>query len=302
MPNTLKKGTKLYAGTSHATYGKVATIKNSKMYRIGRNQYVKLANFTYSSNNSSSNSSSTKSLFTVNVTGAGMVHTSPNGEGTHEALFGKRKVFEEKYDSNNVMWYRIGNNKWIISTDTDTPKGSISSTSESNTEKADTGFNNSSTTAVQVTNNTQSNTSKSSTNVQLTPAIIKQTEEEFVKLVNNWRASQGLAPVTIDSSLDSYALQRAKHDATAWDATQQPDYHQGASIKYYEISYLVDLSTPDKMAKDAFNTFVYNDASANWGHRDTLKSTDLKTLTVSLAMTHNNGYYKNGVAIVGVGN
>ncbi|WP_143451892.1 hypothetical protein [Lactobacillus apis] len=70
------------------------------------------------------------------------------------------------------------------------------------------------------------------------------------------------------------------------------DMHAGA--KYGELETLVTYNTPQKMAQEAFQQFVYKDAQANFAHRDDLKSKTIKTIGIGLAVTYYDGYDSNG--------
>ena len=126
---------------------------------------------------------------------------------------------------------------------------------------------------------------------------IEETARCFEKLVNDWRASQGVATkVTYVTSRYDYDVSRAVQDAQHYDKYKESDMHAGA--KYGELETLVTYNTPQKMAQEAFKQFVYEDAQANFAHRDDLKSTSLKTIGIGLATTYYNSYDPNGVTFI----
>lgn len=74
----IKYSLKLMSGTTRQTYGKLANIKGKKMYRIGKNQYVKLANFNYTPKaTSTKTTSSADSNFTEVSPGVYVEDSSP---------------------------------------------------------------------------------------------------------------------------------------------------------------------------------------------------------------------------------
>ncbi len=119
----------------------------------------------------------------------------------------------------------------------------------------------------------------------------------FWKIVNDWRAQQGLNPtVQYTSAHYDYDVIRAVHNAQHYDQYKKSDQHDGAY--YSELEVIVHQATPQQMAQEAFNAFVYNDASANYAHREHLKKPKLRAIGIGLATSYYNDYYKNGVSFI----
>ena len=127
---------------------------------------------------------------------------------------------------------------------------------------------------------------------------IEETARCFEKLVNDWRTNQGIATkVTYVTSRYDYDVSRAVQDAQHYDKYKESDMHAGAEYGG-ELETLVFYNTPQKMAQEAFQQFVYEDAQENFAHRDHLKQASLKTFSIGLATTNYNGYTSNGVTFI----
>lgn len=271
----------------------IKKISGKKYYHLTRGRYIKQVNAQkYTVKKSTA-------LFTVNVPDEVKAFTAPNGNETDILVAGNHNVYEQKADAKGTMWYRIGKNQWITSSATDKSRSNSNSDNTSSSVDTDLHSANNNTPVAPTTKPVESS-SKPSTPVSTTinRQVIEETTQAFVQIVNKWRAEQGLSPVTINTKLYDHATQRAETNAKSWDTYQHSDHHAGAV--YNENMTLIKYGTPMEMAQEAFNQFVYNDAAANYGHREALRDNNMKRLCVGLASTTNNGYYKNGVAFVEV--
>lgn len=301
--NGKRNGKKLLkAGNIYSAYN-IKKIKNHKYYRLSKSRYIKSVN-------------AEKALFKVAMVLGPchkMVYTSPDGEETNVRLIADQYVFEEQKDKYGDVWYRVDKNSWIYSGDTNKPKITSSrptddsesgkDTSTEDIPSKDTNQNNSQKDNPSTGGSSSGSSSDTSDTNQLPSgtaldrATIEETGKCFEKIVNEWRAQQGISPsVKYTTSRFDYDIRRAVQDAQHYDQFKESDKHAGAF--YGELEILVRQGTPQQMAQDAFNVFVYNDASANFAHRDQLKDKDLRTFGIGLATTYYNGYYKNGISFI----
>lgn len=203
---------------------------------------------------------------------------------------GKQNVYQTYKDNNGNTWYRIKYQNWVKSSDTQKSKIKEDKEVPTSANWDDPNDN----TSIEVEEEMKSNLPSGTALDQNT---IEETARCFEKLVNDWRASQGVATkVTYVTSRYDYDVSRAVQDAQHYDKYKVSDKHAGA--KYGELETLVRYNTPPKMAQEAFQQFVYKDAQANYAHRDDLMSTSLKTIGIGLATTYYNGYTSNGVSFI----
>ena len=52
---------------------------------------------------------------------------------------------------------------------------------------------------------------------------------------------------------------------------------------------MLPYTSPDEMAESILHTFIFDDASANWAHKHTLLSPDVKTIGCSMAWESKEG-------------
>lgn len=306
--NGKRNGKKLLkAGNIYSAYN-IKKIKNHKYYRLSKSRYIKSVN-------------AEKALFKVAMVLGPchkMVYTSPDGEETNVRLIADQYVFEEQKDKYGDVWYRVDKNSWIYSGDTNKPKVTSNRPTDDSDSDVDSSKDNSKeidSSKDTVQDNKQQDTPSSgkgnsgNSNSEQTPSnnipsgtaldrsIIEETGKCFANIVNEWRVQQGLNPtVQYTSAHYDYDISRAVHDAQHFDQYKETDHHAGAY--YPELAVLVHQGTPQQMAQEAFNAFVYNDASANYAHREHLKKIKLRTIGIGLATTNFNGYYKNGVSFI----
>ena len=266
---TLKKGRSVKAYRTKIIHGK-------KYLYIGNHRYINLANTKKTSAN--------KALFKVEVVYPSLAYKLPNKHITKTFVDGTVNVYAEKKDSRGKTWYKVGTNKWISSelthkvSEPDTSKTSAitkSTSDETNTQSA----NSSNFIKHNETTNTKPNNEY--TNIKDSDFATK-LEQEFITQLNELRQSKGLAPLSVDNTLQSYAVTRATEAITSFSHTR-PD---GSRTQYAEVlagGAVDNTDTPSTQAKIRLNNFIYHDAGSNWGHRDILLSGQYTKIGVGIA-------------------
>lgn len=269
------------------TFGK-RSIKGKVFYRIGKDQYIKKVNTVIPPKEDKD-----PVLFTVYLKDEAEFYTKPNGENSLYTLMGKQNVYQTYKDSNGNIWYRIKYQNWVKSSDTQKSKVKEDKKVPTSANWDDPNDN----TSIEVEEEMKSNLPSGTA---LDRNTIEETARCFEKLVNDWRASQGVTTkITYITSRYDYDVSRAVQDAQHYDKYKVSDKHAGAKgTKYGELETLVIYNTPQKMAQEAFQQLVYKDASSNFAHRDILKQASLKTIGIGLATTDYNGYVSNGVTFI----
>ena len=274
----------LKRGTYLKTFGK-RSIKGKAFYKIGKGRYIKKVNTVIPPKEDKD-----PVLFTVYLKDDAEFYTKPNGKPSLYTLMGKQNVYQTYKDNNGNTWYRIKYQNWVKSSDTQKSKVKEDKEVPTSANWDDPNDN----TSIEVEEEMKSNLPSGTA---LDRNTIEETARCFEKLVNDWRASQGVATkVTYVTSRYDYDVSRAVQDAQHYDKYKKSDMHAGA--KYGELETLVTYNTPQKMAQEAFKQFVYEDAQANYAHRDDLMNTSLKTIGIGLATTYYNGYTSNGVSFI----
>ena len=281
----------LKRGTYLKTLGK-RSIKGKAFYKIGKGRYIKKVNTVIPPKEDKD-----PVLFTVYLKDDAEFYTKPNGKHSLYTLMGKQNVYQTYKDNNGNTWYRIKYQNWVKSSDTQKSKVKEDKEVPTSANWDDPNDN----TSIEVDNTSISSEKQMKSNLPSGTALDRNTIEEtarcFEKLVNDWRASQGvITKITYITSRYDYDVSRAVQDAQHYDKYKESDMHAGA--KYGELETLVTYNTPQKMAQEAFKQFVYEDAQANFAHRDDLKSTSLKTIGIGLATTYYNSYDPNGVTFI----
>ena len=241
-------------------------IRGTKYLYIGSHHYIRLANVQNTKSNY---------LFTAKITdnGLGETYKAPNQSPTGEYIgVGQTVKVYAQEKVNDKIWYKIGDNKWILATDTD--KFYTKRNSSENCQKAD------SQSITQQDNNSASN-EQTYSNI-INSNFANETEQSFVTQLNELRRSNGLAPLSIDNTLQSYAVTRANEANTKFDHIR-PD---GSRTQYAEVlagGTVNDTSTPEQEASQQLRSFIYHDAGSNWGHRDILLSSQYTKIGVGFA-------------------
>lgn len=280
-----RKGkTSLKRGKYLKTFGK-RSIKGKVFYKIGKGRYIKKVNTVIPPKEDKD-----PVLFKVYLKDDAEFYTKPNGKPSLYTLMGKQNVYQTYKDNNGNTWYRIKYQNWVKSSDTQKSKVKEDKEIPTSANWDDPNDN----TSIEVEEEMKSNLPSGTALDQNT---IEETARCFEKLVNDWRTSQGVATkITYVTSRYDYDVSRAVQDAQHYDKYKVSDKHAGA--KYGELETLVRYNTPQEMAQEAFNQFVYKDAQANYAHRDDLMNTSLKTIGIGLATTYYNGYTSNGVTFI----
>ncbi|MCO6535847.1 SLAP domain-containing protein [Lactobacillus sp.] len=271
----------LKRGTYLKTFGK-RSIKGKAFYKIGKGRYIKKVNTVIPPKEDKD-----PVLFTVYLKDDAEFYTKPNGKHSLYTLMGKQNVYQTYKDNNGNTWYRIKYQNWVKSSDTQKSKIKEDKEVPTSANWDDPNDN----TSIEVEEEMKSNLPSGTA---LDRNTIEETARCFEKLVNDWRASQGVATkVTYVTSRYDYDVSRAVQNAQHYDKYKVSDKHAGA--KYGELETLVTYNAPQKMAQEAFKQFVYEDAPSNFAHRDILKYTSLKTIGIGLATTYYNSHDPNGV-------
>ena len=281
----LKRGTYLRALSKKA-------IKGKKYYRIGKGRYIRTNNAVIVPNETKDKG---PVLFSVYLKPGITLYSRPNGESSRETLIGKQKVYEIYKDANGLEWYRLPYKNWAKATDTQKSKPKEDEEIPTSDNWDDPEDN----TSIEVQKEKQNSIP---TGTALNRNTIEETGRIFESLVNEWRMQQGIQTKVVYTTQKSdfnfdYEASRAIEVAQYYDKYHQSDKHAGSKTPG-ELLCLVSYGSPEKMAQQAFDQFINDDASANYAHRNHLKRTMLKHFGIGLAMTHSNGYYVNGVAFV----
>ena len=283
-----KSKVSLKRGTYLKTYGK-KSIKGKVYYNIGNGRYVKKINTVIPPKEDKD-----PVLFTVYLKYDAEFYTKPNGENSLYTLIGKQNVYETYTDDKGNTWYRIKYKNWVKAKDTQKskPKEDEEIPTSDNWDDPEDNTN----TVVQ-----KEKQNSIPTGTALDRNTIEETGRIFESLVNEWRMQQGVQTRVVYTTQNSdfnfdYEASRAAEVAQHYDKYHQSDKHAG-SMSPGELLCLISYGSPQKMAQQAFNQFIYNDESANYGHLKHLKG-HMKYFGIGLAMTHNNGYYVNGVTFV----
>ncbi|RMC50037.1 hypothetical protein F5ESL0263_03195 [Lactobacillus sp. ESL0263] len=285
-----KSKVSLKRGTYLKTYGK-KSIKGKVYYNIGNGRYVKKINTVIPPKEDKD-----PVLFTVYLKYDAEFYTKPNGKNSLYTLLGKQPVYETYTDDKGNTWYRIKYQNWVKASDTQKSKPKEDKDIPTSDNWDDPNDN----TSIE---EVKDELSSIPTGTAFDRSTIVETAKCFEKLVNDWRASQGVdTKMSYTDKHFDYDVSRSIHDAQHFDAYHDSDRHQGSSNFYGELEALVKEGTPQQMAQEAFNNFVFYDGSANFAHRDHLKRRSCTSFGLGLASTHKNGFYENGVSFVVVTN
>ena len=285
-----KSKVSLKRGTYLKTYGK-KSIKGKVYYNIGNGRYVKKINTVIPPKEDKD-----PVLFTVYLKYDAEFYTKPNGKNSLYTLIGKQNVYETYTDSDGHIWYRLKYHNWVKASDTQKSKPKEDKDIPTSDNWDDPNDN----TSIE---EVKDELSSIPTGTAFNRSTIVETAKCFEKLVNDWRASQGVdTKMSYTDKHFDYDVSRSIHDAQHFDAYHDSDRHQGSSNFYGELEALVKEGTPQQMAQEAFNNFVFYDGSANFAHRDHLKRRSCTSFGLGLASTHKNGFYVNGVSFVVVTN
>ena len=282
----------LKRGTYFQTLGQ-KFIRGKKYYKIGKGKYIKFINAVIPPDETIDKG---PVLFSVYLKPGITLYSKPNGESSRETLIGKQKVYEIYKDANGLEWYRLPYKNWAKATDTQRSKPK----EDKDIPTSDNWDNPNDNTSIE---EAKDELSSIPTGNAFDRSTIVETAKCFEKLVNDWRASQEVdTKMSYTDKHFDYDVSRSIHDAQHFDAYHDSDRHQGSSNFYGELEALVKEGTPQQMAQEAFNNFVFYDESANFAHRDHLKRKSCTSFGLGLASTHKNGFYVNGVSFVVVTN
>lgn len=296
-----RKNKDLYRkGTTFTCYG-VKEIHGKKYYNLGHGNYIK-ANNGKRITKKHKTTKKQKALFTINITGNtnnGQLFKDINSKtGMGEYWGGKYKVYEQKKDNNGTVWYRVSKNGWVISTDTNRPKGSIQiknsssnkavtsterQTTYSTTDEPSNSLNTSISTPSNSTvennkkeaiNKNTNETSKKPKNNDIqskaTPQFSSEIASSFIEQLNEIREKMGKRPLSLDPKMNNFAKTRADELIIKYSHTRPNGGGVIYSAECICVNGIDTQTTPYEAAKKALYAFLYDDAASNWGHRDAL--------------------------------
>lgn len=259
-----KSKTTLKEGTTQEVYGS-KQINGTNYLSIGKGRYIKQSNTVKKAN---------KQVKKVNIETSRVIYIKPNGKARKNMwASGTFPVKATVTDNKGNTWYRIGKKEWINTVDE-----KVDDPLDHNTDEI----------------NAATDESKNPTVADLTTEYKLAVEQDFVKLVNDWRNKQGLNSLMITPELHNYAVIRADEAGKYSETHDDYDNHirpDGTKTKYGEVEAGEDLvKNPMDLAEDAFNRFVYWDANSNWAHRENLRNPNYTKIGVSVGYA---GLYAN---------
>lgn len=248
------------------------------------------------------------------------VHSAKNYQRT--LFFSNRRVTVRKSNGHQANyqyifsrngrihgWIWTGNLKKVSGTSSASKKGATTPTGtgstandQTNSSSADSASSASSTVTVTVTSpSSTSSTSKKSAN-PTNAFSLTDYRASFMKYLNQERANRGLQPYIEDPNLDALAQQRSTQLITNFShfdaqgnaiadesATQFGVGNFGAECIAQNV--WDDDSTSDSVAKNDVHEYIYDDAASNWGHRDILLNTGLKSIGMGATLhEHTDGF------------
>lgn len=134
--------------------------------------------------------------------------------------------------------------------------------------------------------------------LKITPANLKTFQTAFLAYTNQERSKRGLPAYTEDPDIDRLAAVRAqqltvKFDHENADGQMPWDVGDSMGVAIYAENIFDDFpeySSWDAVAKEEVDTYIYHDADSNWGHRDTMLSTDYEKLGNGIAIKNGRLY------------
>lgn len=273
----LKKGRKY---TAYRT----KRIHHKKYYYLGHHNYIKAGNAKKFEEKKAS-----KYLFSVKLNLGAEIDVKPAGQISQWDMYGTVKVYQVQ-KVNNQTWYKLGRDRWVKASETnknpDITNNKIQSNVEysKNTEKStNSSLSSNKTVQKKEDSNEDNNFSKI-----VTSEFAKKVSNLFITKLNKLRRQNNLAPVTQDPELQNFSEQRASEILQNFSHNRP----NGKDFNLYEVidgDYASPYTSPDEMAESILHTFIFDDASANWAHKHTLLSPDVKTIGCSIAWESKEG-------------
>lgn len=312
---------KLYRHESYRYYS-VKYIHGKKYYRIGENCYIKASNAAKMHSNKVKKGANTTSITDsssttkINTTGMGTPkfqvkidnnnidiycasHAIAHGSWiTSIPLHGIYNVYAEENDR-----YEIGKDQWVKEDDT----GEVVQSTNNTSDTSQNNIINSNSTSTNNANKSDDSTSKESSIISangknptsLTSSQKQTYIERFVEMVNKDREALGRKPLTLNEELSQEAYQRSIHDGMSLVNTGREDHHrdENGNILMPDDSsaeVCTMLSNKEDIPSFAHHQFMENDASANWGHKEALLSSDYSEIGVGIFIGNGSSTYTYG--------
>ncbi|RMC23848.1 MULTISPECIES: CAP domain-containing protein [unclassified Lactobacillus] len=275
---------KLYRHHSYRYYS-VKYIHGKKYYRVDKNRYVKASNVAKLHSYKVEKGSNTTSSSTTKINTDGMgtpkfqvkidnnnidiysaSHAIPHGSWINSIpLHGTYNVYAEENDM-----YEIGKDQWVNEIDTDSVVSDIASNNVNGQKSSQSGYKYSAS--------------------DLTSTQKQEVVSIFLSLVNQARASKGVAPLKLDTSLSDIANRRSIHDANTLIATGDEDDHVDSNgnslvpdgLAEVESGVLTPNSSTKEIANYAFDQFTKRDSYYNWEHKKILLSPDYTEIGIGV--------------------
>lgn len=262
----LKKGRKY---TAYRT----KRIHHKKYYYLGHHNYIKAGNAKKFEEKKAS-----KYLFSVKLNLGAEIDVKPAGQISQWDMYGTVKVYQVQ-KVNNQTWYKLGRDRWVKASETNKNPDSTAVLNNNKTYS--------------VTSSKDTSKTKTVTKADISSRGIRklniteenEIKEKFLQKVNSWRAQQGLKPFKTTSLTNQGAQIRANEGATLFPKLMDTQHIRPNGQSFWtafsnsdqilkEVAAWAEYQddSTDDMAQSAFDTFVYNDAGSNWGHREALRS------------------------------
>lgn len=122
---------------------------------------------------------------------------------------------------------------------------------------------------------------------------INRAQSKAFSILNQERTKRGLQQLNFDDELEKLSSKRAfqiqsyySHFDSSGNSIQV-QLAKEMNIKYSKMSENIFMTKsykndPEGWAKYALHEFIYDDASANWGHRDSLLSPDFNNVAIGI--------------------
>lgn len=260
----LKKGRKY---TAYRT----KRIHHKKYYYLGHHNYIKAGNAKKFEEKKAS-----KYLFSVKLNLGAEIDVKPAGQISQWDMYGTVKVYQVQ-KVNNQTWYKLGRDRWVKASETN--KNPDSNDSNINTNSTDHNSNSA------PSNKNEGKQEEQYTYInrgvkKLTSEEIQQIKNKFLKDVNNWREQQNLksfnSPIWINKGSQLRADESIPHFIKTMQTNHERPNGLGITTAFSNPSQVNGEVTAwfeygdesaNELADEAFESFVYNDADSNWGHR-----------------------------------
>lgn len=189
-------------------------------------------------------------------------------------------------------WIWTGNLKKISNTSSTSKKGTTTPTNNGSTidDQTNSSSADSASSASSTVTSPSSTSSASKKPANPTSSFsLTDYRASFMKYLNQERTNRRLQPYIEDSNLDALAQQRSTQLITNFSHfdAQGNAIADKSAIQFGVGNFGAECiaqnvwdvdSTSDSVAKNDIHEYIYDDAASNWGHRDILLNTGLKSI------------------------